>query len=281
MQNTFYPGHMKKSLEKIKEDIKAVDLVLELHDARIPILSTPDRAISNTGSKPRLIILNKADLADEKVTNEFLNYFAENGQNAIALSSNDKSMKSKVSAAITKATAAKRERDLSRGIKNSSVKVMAIGIPNVGKSTFLNSLMGRSSLKTGNKPGVTRGNQWVNSGKGLYVLDTAGILEPSYSTDEDFYRLAITGAVPLENVDPDKLLEFSLSYLKENYPGLIRERYGVEDDNAPDQIIYDFADAKNLKKQDGEPDINRAVTLMINDLKSGKFGRITWERTEK
>lgn len=281
MLNSFYPGHMKKSLEKIKEDVKAVDLVLELHDARIPFLSTPDRAINNIGSKPRLIILNKADLADENATKEFLSYYSENGQNAISISANENSMKNKVMSAINKATEEKRQRDIRRGIKNSSVKVMAIGIPNVGKSTFLNSIMGRSSLKTGNKPGITRGNQWVNSGKGLYVLDTAGILSPSYSSVEDFYRLAITGAVPLENVDSDKLLLFSITYLKENYEGLIKERYGVDDENAPDRIVYDFAIAKNLKKQNGEPDINRAVALFLNDLKSGKFGHVTWEKIEK
>lgn len=281
MENTFYPGHMKKSLEKMKDDLKAVDAVIELHDARIPSLSTPDRVINILGQKPRLIVLNKSDLADESLTHEWLSFYRENNIKAIALSCSDKDLKKKVFSAISEVTLEKRKRDERRGIKKSTIKVMAVGIPNVGKSTFLNALMGKSSLKTGNKPGVTRGNQWVNSGKDLYVLDTAGILSPYYSNEEDFFKLAITGAVPIENVDSDRLLYFSILYLKENYEGLIRMRYGIDENNAPDRIIYDFAKARNILKKEGEPDLDRATKLLINEIKSGRIGNITWERREK
>lgn len=289
MDYQWYPGHMTKAKRMMQENVRLVDLVIEILDARVPLSSRNPDVDQLAQGKQRMIILSKADLADPELTAEYVNYFTKKKIEAIALDARTRKANTQVMKALSKITKEKKERDQKRGIRNRPVRAMICGIPNVGKSTFINSLSGRSSAKTGNKPGVTKGKQWI-SFAGLELLDTPGILWPKFEDQNVGVRLALVGSIRDEILDEEDLARRLLEILLRRYPLLLRDRYFVSDDakdavEIPEQseyndrelheILVQIAAVRNLLRSGAEPDPVRAAHLLLDDFRSGRIGRIT------
>lgn len=289
MDYQWYPGHMTKAKRMMQENVRLVDLVIEILDARVPLSGRNPDVDQLAQGKQRMIILSKADLADPELTAEYVNYFTEKKIEAIALDARTRKANTQIMKALSKITKEKKERDQKRGIRNRPVRAMICGIPNVGKSTFINSLSGRSSAKTGNKPGVTKGKQWI-SFAGLELLDTPGILWPKFEDQNVGVRLALVGSIRDEILDEEDLARRLLEILLRRYPSLLRDRYFVSDDakdavEIPEQSEYNdrelheilvrIAAVRNLLKSGAEPDPVRAAHLLLDDFRSGRIGRIT------
>lgn len=279
MQIQWYPGHMTKALRQIQEDLKLIDLVIELADARIPVSSRNPDIKKLTNGKSHLLILNKADLADTKMTQQWQEQLKEEGIFSLALDSREKKAAKEVTAAVLEATKEKRERDLKRGIKNRPVRALIVGIPNIGKSTLINSLAGRKSAKTGNKPGVTKGKQWIHVGKNLDLLDTPGILWPKFEDEAVGEALAFVGAISDDVVQQEELALLMYRRIPQFIPGRIASFYEIPEDLEDAQVLYELAKSRNLLKAGAEPDEVRAARLLIDDFRSGRLGRITLEGT--
>lgn len=277
MNYQWYPGHMTKAKRQMQEDIKLIDLVIELVDARIPMSSrNPD--IDELGkNKFRLILMNKADLADPECSRAWSNYFREKGFSVILLDARSKNGMKDVTNAILSACSEKIERDRKRGIKNRPVRAMVVGIPNVGKSTFINSYAGKACAKTGNKPGVTKGKQWIRFGKNVELLDTPGILWPMFEDQNVGLRLAMIGSINDEILNTDELAIEMIRFLKEQYPGLLAARYEVEESRTEAELLCDIALRRQCLGKGGEADYSKAAALLIDDFRSGRLGRITLE----
>ena len=278
MNVQWYPGHMTKARRQMEEDLRLIDLVIELVDARVPQSSrNPD--IDEMGkNKSRLIILNKSDLADEKENKAWLNHFKEQGYYAVCADSRRSGDMKSIQNVIREACAAKKERDLKRGIKNRPVRAMVAGIPNVGKSTFINTYAGKASTKTGNKPGVTRGKQWIRLNQEVELLDTPGILWPKFEDEMVGLRLACTGAIRDEVLPLEELALWLLRFMKEEYPGMLNNRYGITEDGSDVQLLEGIARARGCMKKGDELDYGRATNLLFDDFRSGRLGRITLEK---
>ena len=289
MDYQWYPGHMTKAKRMMQENVRLVDLVIEILDARVPLSGRNPDVDQLAQGKQRMIILSKADLADPELTAEYVNYFTKKKIEAIALDARTRKANTQVMKALSKITKEKKERDQKRGIRNRPVRAMICGIPNVGKSTFINSLSGRSSAKTGNKPGVTKGKQWI-SFAGLELLDTPGILWPKFEDQNVGVRLALVGSIRDESLDEEDLARRLLEILLRRYPSLLRDRYFVSDDakdavEIPEQseyndrelheILVQIAAVRNLLRSGAEPDPVRAAHLLLDDFRSGRIGRIT------
>ena len=277
MNFQWYPGHMTKAKRQMQEDIKLIDLVIELVDARIPLSSrNPD--IDELGkNKYRLILMNKADLADKKKTEKWSTYFKEKGFFVVSLDARTKNSMKTITDIVMEACKEKIERDRKRGIKNRPVRAMVVGIPNVGKSTFINSYAGKACAKTGNKPGVTKGKQWIRLNKNVELLDTPGILWPKFEDQMVGLRLALIGSIKDEILNVDELAVELMKYLTVHYPGLLNERYEVEEAQEITDMIYEVAKNRNCMLKGGEPDYSKAAALIIEDFRSGKLGKITLE----
>ena len=286
MQFQWYPGHMTKAKRQMQEDIKLIDLVIELVDARIPLSSrNPD--IDELGkNKSRLILMNKSDLADEAVSREWAEFFKKKGYYVVSLDSRSKAGMKNVTAVVMEACKEKIERDRKRGIKNRPVRAMVVGIPNVGKSTFINSYAGKACAKTGNKPGVTKGKQWIRLNKNVELLDTPGILWPKFEDQMVGLRLALIGSIKDEILNIDELSLELIKILTTNYPGVLSERYSTEEnalkeDVEPVEILKQIAENRKCISKGNELDYSKAAALVIDEFRSGKFGRITLERPEQ
>ena len=282
MQVQWYPGHMTKAKRAMQEDIKLVDLVIELVDARSPLSSrNPD--IDTLGkNKARLILLNKADLADPAANQAWTGYFEKKGYTVVRIDARRKADLKPIQAAVMTACKEKIERDRRRGIKNRPVRAMVVGIPNVGKSTFINSYAGRACAKTGNKPGVTRGNQWIRLNKEVELLDTPGILWPKFEDPQVGIRLALLGSVKDDILNSDELAVELLRRLRAAYPEALSERYGEAVlAGSEAEALMEIARARNCILKGGEPDYSRAAKLLIDDFRGGRLGRITLELPEQ
>jgi len=282
MDYQWYPGHMTKARRMMQENIGLVDLVIELADARIPLSSRNPDIDSLCGNKARILLMTKADMADPARTALFQNYFEDKGFMVIAMDARTRKANEKIKAYVEKACAAKRERDKRRGIVGRPLRAMVVGIPNVGKSTFINSFAGKASAKTGNKPGVTRGKQWIRLNKNLELLDTPGILWPKFEDRQVGVNLALTGAIRQELLEEQELSLELLDFLQREYPSLLTGRYAPEGeiwelpmDNV--QLLTKIALARNLLKAGGEADYQRASKLVLDDFRNGKTGRISLE----
>ena len=282
MDYQWYPGHMAKARRMMQENIGLVDLVIELADARIPLSSRNPDIDSLCGNKARILLMTKADMADPARTAKFQKYFEDKGFMVIAMDARTRKANEKIKAYVEKACAAKRERDKRRGIVGRPLRAMVVGIPNVGKSTFINSFAGKASAKTGNKPGVTRGKQWIRLNKNLELLDTPGILWPKFEDRQVGVNLALTGAIRQELLEEQELSLELLDFLQREYPSLLKERYAPEDarwdfpmDSA--KLLGEIALSRNLLKTGGEPDWQRASKMILDDFRNGKTGRISLE----
>ena len=277
MHFQWYPGHMTKAKRQMQEDIKLIDLVIELVDARIPLSSrNPD--IDELGkNKARLIIMNKSDLSDEAKNQEWAAYFKSLGYFVVQLDARSKVGMKTVTNVVMDACKEKIERDRKRGIKNRPVRAMVVGIPNVGKSTFINSYAGKACAKTGNKPGVTKGKQWIRLNQNVELLDTPGILWPKFEDQMVGLRLALIGAIKDEILNIDELSIELIKILTQYYPGVLSERYSVDEAAEPVKILEGIAENRKCISKGNELDYSKAATLLIDEFRSGKLGKITLE----
>ncbi len=277
MQYQWYPGHMTKAKRQMQEDIKLADLVIELVDARIPVSShNPD--IDEMGkNKSRLVLLNKADLADEAANRAWCQYYKDQGMFAVKLDARNRSGIKEVQGVIQEACKDKIERNRRRGILNRPVRAMVAGIPNVGKSTFINSFAGKACTKTGNKPGVTKGKQWIRLNKNAELLDTPGILWPKFEDEITGLHLALIGSMKDENLNMDEMAMELIGVITEKYQGLLAERYQLDESLERSVVLEQLAQNRNCLKKGGGLDYTKAASLLIDDFRSGKIGRITIE----
>lgn len=281
MHFQWYPGHMTKAKRMMQENIKLIDLVIELVDARVPLSSrNPD--IDELGkNKARLILLNKSDLANERANDEWQKYFEQKGFFVVKVNSRNGAGIKNVNSVIQDACKEKIERDRKRGILNRPVRAMVVGIPNVGKSTFINTFAGKACTKTGNKPGVTKGKQWIRLNKNVELLDTPGILWPKFEDQQVGLRLALIGSIKDEVLNVEELAIALIEYLDENYKGLLEERYKI--DTVQDKVLalHHIAESRQCKLRGNELDLVKASNLIIEDFRSSKLGRITLELPNK
>ncbi len=281
MSIQWFPGHMAKSQREIVERLKLVDAVIELLDARIPYSSRNPQVDELIGSKPRLILLTKADLADPATVADWIRFFDQDDRKTMAISAITGEGVNRILAALTDLTAAKRKRDEDRGIKNRSIRTMIIGIPNVGKSALINRLVNKKVARTGDRPGVTKGQQWIRLAKGIELLDTPGILWPKFEDEDIGYRLAITGAIKDELLHFDDLALYAVDYLRIYYPGRIEDRYAVETaDLSGVEIVEQIALRRGCLLAGGRPDFDKAAELLIRELRSGLLGRYCLEHPD-
>ncbi|WP_370749897.1 ribosome biogenesis GTPase YlqF [Eubacterium sp.] len=275
MDYQWYPGHMTKAMRQMKEDIKLIDLVIELLDARIPISSrNPD--IDNLGkNKARLVLLNKSDLADEAQNNKWIQCFKDKGIIALKINSKNKQGIKDINNAVLTVCKEKIERDKRKGIKNRPVRAMVVGIPNVGKSTFINAYAGKNCAKTGNKPGVTKGKQWIRLGKNLELLDTPGVLWPKFDDQKIGLHLAFIGSMNDNNLDMAELAYQLIKEVSKTYPEAFLNRYGIVGDEDPLQVMYQVAEVRGCKLKGNKPDLDKTSSMIMDDFRSGKLGRIT------
>jgi ribosome biogenesis GTPase A len=277
MHFQWYPGHMTKAKRMMQENIKLIDLVIELVDARIPVSSrNPD--IDELGkNKARMILLNKADLAEDKWNDAWAEYFKEKGFHVVKVNSKKGTGIKSIQGVIQEACKEKIERDRKRGILNRPVRAMVVGIPNVGKSTFINSLAGKACAKTGNKPGVTKGKQWIRLNKQVELLDTPGILWPKFEDQQVGLRLAFIGSIKDEILNTEELAAELVNFLNANYPGVLEEKYHIESDTDAYVMLGRIAESRHCLVRGNELDTEKAASLLLDDFRNGRLGRITLE----
>ncbi|MGN0484546.1 MAG: ribosome biogenesis GTPase YlqF [Lachnospiraceae bacterium] len=280
MNFQWYPGHMTKAKRMMQEDIKLIDLVIELVDARIPLSSrNPD--IDELGkNKARLILLNKADLAHEGFTQAWAEYFKKRGFFVVKLDARRKNNMKQIQSVILDACKEKIERDRRRGIVNRPVRAMVVGIPNVGKSTFINTFAGKACAKTGNKPGVTKGKQWIRLNKNVELLDTPGILWPKFEDQMVGLRLALIGSIKDDILNIEELALSLIEILQTKYVGILAERYQVEEENKPVVVLEQIAQNRKCIQKGNEIDYAKAANILLDEFRSGMLGRITLEFPE-
>ena len=272
----WFPGHMAKTKRLIIEHLKAVDVAAELLDARIPLASANPMVEELLSGKPRIVILNKADLADPGMTKAWESYYKRKGVAAVSMSCGNGKDKKKFLRLIKEAAGPVLEKWKRRGLKTRSVRIMILGIPNVGKSTLINFISGTAAARTANTPGHTRGKQWVRLSQGLDLLDTPGVLWPKFEDQVAALRLAATGAIAGDVFDADTVVPELMRVLARTAPDALREKYGIEDAAADPQILLAQAGKRRgCILPGGAIDYARAQTMILNDFRSGKLGRIT------
>ena len=277
MHFQWYPGHMTKAKRMMQENIKLIDLVIELVDARVPVSSrNPD--IDELGkNKARLIVLNKSDLAAETQNELWVEYFKEKGFSVVKVNAKKGGGIKSIHGVIQEACKEKIERDRKRGILNRPVRAMVVGIPNVGKSTFINALAGKACAETGDKPGVTKGKQWIRLNKQVELLDTPGILWPKFEDQTVGLHLAFIGSIKDEILNVEELAMELISFMKNHYSGVLSDKYGIIEVDDAYACLTEMARNRHCLLKGQELDTVKAATLFINDFRSGKLGKITLE----
>ena len=276
MNIQWYPGHMTKTRRQIEADLKLVDAVCEIVDARIPVSSRNPDIDSICGNKPRIIVLNRMDLADPNATKRWLSYFRSKGFAAVATDCKSRKGIADFQPAVRSVLKEKIERNAARGM-NKPLKVMIVGIPNVGKSTLINQISGRKGAKAENRPGVTRGKQWVTVDNSLLLLDTPGILWPKFEDPEVGFKLAFIGSVKDEILDSQEIAVRLLVVLQKNYPERLTERYKITDfeDLEPYELLELIGAKRGMLIKGGETDTERAAVMLLDEYRSGKLGKLT------
>lgn len=280
MNIQWFPGHMTKTIRLIEENIKLVDIVVEILDARLPKSSKNPEIDNLIKNKPRLVVLNKSDIADSVQTQKWINHFASQGISAIAVSSTTGKSLKIVLDKCTEVLKDKIEAWKKRGIVNRSVKIMVVGVPNVGKSSFINKIANKKSAKVGDRPGVTRGKQWIRIASGFELLDTPGVLWPKFDDMEVGIKLAFCGAVKDEIMDIELLAVKLLEYLKEEYPASLTERYKMQDFENLDgyEMLIMLGKKRGFVISGGEIDTLRAANILLDEFRGALLGKITLDK---
>lgn len=278
MNIQWYPGHMTKAVRMMQENIKLIDLIIELVDARIPFSSrNPD--IDELGkNKSRIVLLNKSDLADPVWNRQWMEYFQKQGAYVLEINSKTGAGIKAINGLVQEACREKLERDRKRGIVNRPVRAMVAGIPNVGKSTFINAFAGKACTKTGNKPGVTKGKQWIRLNKNLELLDTPGILWPKFEDQQVGLNLAYIGSVNDEVIVLEELACHLLDTLHQLYPKAVEERYHIEWKEKSVENLEEIARSRGCFQKGEALDLKKAAGILLDDFRSGRLGRMTLER---
>ena len=277
MNYQWYPGHMTKAKRMMQENISLIDLIIEIVDARIPVSSrNPD--IDELGkNKSRVILLNKSDLSDGKYNEAWMDYFKEKGFHVVLVNSKSGQGVKSIQGVVQEACKEKIERDRKRGIINRPVRAMVVGIPNVGKSTFINAFAGKACTKTGNKPGVTKGKQWIRLNKQLELLDTPGILWPKFEDQLIGLRLALIGSMNDEVLHVDELAVELIKFLGENYRDLFLSRYQIEWNEDPYVVLENLCLKRGCIAKGEKADILKGSNLLLDEFRAGKIGKISLE----
>ncbi len=273
----WFPGHMAKTRRLIKESLPLVDAVCEIADARLPLSSRNPEIDEITGSKPRLLLLNKCDLANDEATARYIKYFAERNITAIPVQCNTGKGLDKFQSAVKEVLKDRIRLNAEKGMSGKSLRVMVVGIPNTGKSSFINRMAGQTRAKVENRPGVTRGNQWFNIGQGIELLDTPGVLWPKFEDPEVGLKLTYIGSVKENITDVQEVAVSFLSFMRENYPGNLAARYGISDfdDLEPYELLELIASKRGMLLRKGEYDTERAAVMLLDEFRDGKLGKIT------
>ncbi len=291
MNYQWYPGHMTKAKRMMQENIKLIDLIIELVDARIPFSSRNPDVDELAKNKSRIVLLNKSDLSDPVWNKKWVRYFESKGAHVLEINSKTGAGVKSIQGLVQEACREKIERDRKRGIVNRPVRAMVVGIPNVGKSTFINSFAGKACAKTGNKPGVTKGKQWIRLNKNLELLDTPGILWPKFEDQMVGRNLAFIGSMNDEVIVIEELACDLLKVINELYPEAVGQRYGQKNEEGQEVValddcctqdpvrqLHDIARSRMCYTKGEELDIKKAASIVIDDFRSGKLGRMTFER---
>ena len=274
----WYPGHMAKTKKQIVEDLKLIDIVIEILDARIPIASTNPDIQDSIKNKIKIIVLNKSDLANNESTKNWIKYFKENGITAIAVEANNGKNIKEVIGLIKEKYKVINEKYIKKGRKGKAARVMVLGIPNVGKSTFINSLVKRNTAKVGNKPGVTKQKQWIKINNDIELMDTPGMLWPRLDNKELAMHLAYVGTIGDNAIDNEEIAYYLLEYLLKNYPQNIEERYDLKIENKETmEIMKEIARKRGAIISGGNINMQKISDVILNEFRSGKLGRITIE----
>lgn len=274
----WFPGHMAKARRQVTEKLKLVDIIFELVDARLPLSSRNPMIDQVIQQKPRLIILNKMDMADEVETKKWIRYFEDQGTRAVAINSLEGRGLQLVTKASKEILEEKWDRMIAKGIKPRAIRAMIVGIPNVGKSTLINRLSKKSLAKTGNMPGVTKAQQWIKVGKEIELLDTPGILWPKFEDPETGLKLAVTGAIKDSVIQMQELAIYALKFLQERYPDRMKERYGI--DHIDEEIVNTFdhiGNKRGCKDQHGEVDYEMTAEIIVRDIRNQHLGKVTFD----
>lgn len=274
----WYPGHMKKAQIEVQDKVKICDLVIELLDARIPVSSRNETLFKITKDKTRLVVLTKVDLADKKITDSWANYFKSQGFAAIFADLNKEQDVKNIVKAAEKLGEVKNEKYIAKGMKPQPIRAMIIGIPNVGKSTLINKMAKRRAANVQNKPGLTRSQQWIKVSERFELLDTPGILPPSYEDGEHAINLALVGSINSEILPNEELANVALNLLKENYNELLLKRFSYIDLEKDNLSIFEEIAKRRGYLAKGRPDMEKTHKVFLNELKNGVLGQISFER---
>lgn len=276
----WYPGHMTKAVRMMEDNLKLIDIVVELVDARLPLSSRNPRIDEFVKNKPHLLLLNKCDIADTKCNDEWKNYFASNGISTAAVSSVSGKNFNFIFDKCKNLIADKIEREKQKSIVNRSIKLMVCGVPNVGKSSFINKLSGKKSAITGDRPGVTKGKQWIRLKNNFELLDTPGILWPKFEDESVGLKLAFTGAIKDEIMDTEYLACKLLAFLKDNYPDSLAARYKMTDFESMEgyELLEYLGKKRGFVVSGGEIDTERAANVLLDEFRAAKLGNITLEK---
>ena len=274
----WFPGHMAKARRQVQENLKLVDIIFELVDARLPLSSRNPMIDEVINQKPRLLILNKFDMADDQETKRWIAYFEERGHKAVAINSFEGKGLQAVNKAAQEILKEKWDRMKAKGMKPRAIRAMIVGIPNVGKSTLINRLAKKNLAKTGNTPGVTKAQQWIKVGKEIELLDTPGILWPKFEDKEIGYKLALTGAIKDTITNMEDLAVYGLRFLATHYPERMQERYGI--DFVSEELVETFDQIGKLRRvyaQGGEIDYDQVAVLIVRDIRDLNLGKLTFD----
>lgn len=277
MQFQWYPGHMTKAKRAMQEDIKLIDVIIELVDSRVPFGSKNPDIDTLANGKSRILLMNKYDLADKAVSDKWTKYYEEKGYFVATVNSKNGMGVKAVNDVIQKACKEKIERDRKRGILNRPIRAMIVGIPNVGKSTFINSFAGKACAKTGNKPGVTKGKQWIRLNKNVELLDTPGILWPKFEDQQVGLNLAFIGSIKDELYNIYELSLLLLDYLIKNYPDAVADFYEIENSDSNNELLERIAIKRGCIKSGAEYDLDKAAKCLVDDFRNGRIGKISLE----
>jgi len=268
---------MKKALNNVEEKIKLVDVIIELLDARAPKSSINENLSKLIQNKKRIIVLSKKDLADEEKTTQWISYFKNENENVLCLDLSKPNVSKILSNEVAKVGKSIWEKQAKRGMKPQPIKTMIIGIPNVGKSSLINRFAKRNAAGVENKPGFTRGEQWIKVSNEFILLDTPGILPMSYENKTKAMHLALLGSIREDILPKEDMCIYLIKYLKDNYPNSLKERFGIEEIGTLEETIFKICDVRKLLTSGG-PDKDRAMTILLNEFKNGMLGKVTLEK---